>query len=243
MTVVLLIAFLTIPFVICFVVMCHDAIYLDRVNPLIYALCWVDIVCNCITGYNEKKRMRVVLEPSKILKYLVFHRSGFFFIHFCSLFSQNSSLRQYLKTLLIPDILSSLPWDYITLPWRRLPGENSSRLIVLVNLLPLLKLTRYGYANLQILEMFMVKRRLRLSRWYRFAVLISVDFILTHDALHTIQYFEVLHFYYEMVTTLMLAFYMMFWFTCLSYLIPIMVLQFINSLPEVSDRISPRQRR
>ncbi|XP_076666394.1 potassium/sodium hyperpolarization-activated cyclic nucleotide-gated channel 4 [Andrena cerasifolii] len=175
MTVVLLIAFLTIPFVICFVVMCHDAIYLDRVNPLIYAFCWVDIVCNCITGYDEKKRTRVVLEPSKILN-------------------------QYLKTLLIPDILSSLPWDHITLPWRRLPGRNSSRLIVLINLLPLLKLSRYGHANLQILEMF--------------------------------TYFKVLHFYYEMVTTLMLAFYIMFWFSCLCYLIPIMVLQFTNSLPE-----------
>lgn len=69
MTAIHMIAFLTIPFSVCFVIMCHDQIRLDQFNILIYTFCWLDIISNCITGYNNKVSMRVELEPSKIFKY------------------------------------------------------------------------------------------------------------------------------------------------------------------------------
>ncbi|XP_076762250.1 potassium/sodium hyperpolarization-activated cyclic nucleotide-gated channel 4 [Xylocopa sonorina] len=171
MTVILMLSFLTIPFGICFIVMSHDAIRLDKLNFLIYGFCWIDIICNCCTGYYDKRQRKVELDPWKI------------FIH-------------YLKTFLILDIISSLPWDHITLQWRRLPGQNSSLIVSLINLLPCLKLTRYGYVNLQVYELF------------------------TH--------FEVMHHYYEMYSTFMMGFCIMYWSSCLCYLIPVLVLHFSN---------------
>ena len=44
-----------------------------------------------------------------------------------------------------------------------------------------------------------------------------------------------MHFYYELFSTFMLAFYIMYWSSCLYYLIPVLVLHFSNSLPEVRD--------
>ncbi|XP_034177734.1 potassium/sodium hyperpolarization-activated cyclic nucleotide-gated channel 1 isoform X2 [Osmia lignaria lignaria] len=171
MTVVFMISFLTIPFSVCFVIMSHDEIRLDQFNILIYTFCWLDIISNCITGYNNKVSMCVELEPLKIF-------------------------RQYLQANLIPDVLSSLPWDHITLPWRKIPGQSCLKSIILLNLLPLLKLSRYNYVNMQIFELF--------------------------------TYFEIMHFYYETFSTLMLGFYMMFWSSCLCYLIPVLELHLIN---------------
>ncbi|XP_068982398.1 potassium/sodium hyperpolarization-activated cyclic nucleotide-gated channel 1-like [Bombus flavifrons] len=175
MTVVYLVGFLTIPFSVSFIVMSHDRIRMDKFNFLIYAFCWMDIVCNCFTGYYDKKLMQVELAPFKIFM-------------------------NYLKTFLILDILSSLPWDHITLPWRSLPGRESNHLVSLLNLLPCLKLSRYGYVNMRISELF--------------------------------SHFEVMHFYYELFSTFMLGFYIMYWSSCLYYLIPVLVLHFSNSLPE-----------
>ncbi|XP_043255158.1 potassium/sodium hyperpolarization-activated cyclic nucleotide-gated channel 1-like [Colletes gigas] len=173
MSVIYLIAFVSIPFVICFIVMNHEGIRLDKYNLFIYAFCWLDIFCNCVTGYKDKKRGIVVLEPLKILKH-------------------------YLRTYLLVDIISSLPWDHITLPWRRIPGEDVNHIIIIINLLPLLKLIRYGYVNLQVFELF--------------------------------SYFEIMHFYYQMLTTLMLGLYLILWSSCLCYLIPVLVLHFQNTL-------------
>lgn len=66
MTAIYLIAFLTIPFMICFIIMDYELIRLDRVNIPIYAICWLDVLLNCITGYHDRKNMNVVLESSKI---------------------------------------------------------------------------------------------------------------------------------------------------------------------------------
>lgn len=62
-----MIAFFTIPFMICFVIMDYESINLDKVNIPIYAICWLDITFNCITGYYDKKNLSVELEPLKIL--------------------------------------------------------------------------------------------------------------------------------------------------------------------------------
>ncbi|XP_076392816.1 potassium/sodium hyperpolarization-activated cyclic nucleotide-gated channel 4 [Megachile rotundata] len=175
MTVIFMIAFLTIPFSVCFVVMAHDKVRLDKFNFFIYSFCWIDIVLNCITGYNDHVNMRVELEPLKILK-------------------------QYVQGNFVPDVLSSLPWDHITMPWRTIPGHHSSHWVIAVNLLPLLKISRYGYVNQQIFELF--------------------------------SYFEVMHFYNETFSTLMLGFYMMFWSSCLCYLIPVLELHIIMSAAE-----------
>ncbi|XP_043582946.1 potassium/sodium hyperpolarization-activated cyclic nucleotide-gated channel 1-like [Bombus pyrosoma] len=175
MTVVYMVGFLTIPFSVSFIVMSHDKIRMDKFNFLIYAFCWMDIVCNCFSGYYDKKLMQVELAPFKIFM-------------------------NYLKNFLILDILSSLPWDHITLPWRSLPGRESNHLVSLLNLLPCLKLSRYGYVNMRISELF--------------------------------SHFEVMYFYYELFSTFMLGFYIMYWSSCLYYLIPVLVLHFSNSLPE-----------
>ncbi|XP_015439732.1 PREDICTED: LOW QUALITY PROTEIN: potassium/sodium hyperpolarization-activated cyclic nucleotide-gated channel 4-like [Dufourea novaeangliae] len=180
MTVVFMISFLTIPFLISYVVLSHDDILMDKVNIVIYVFCWVDIIINCNTGYYDRKLANVELQPGKIMI-------------------------QYLKTFLIPDILSSLPWDHITLPWRCVPGVKVERAVVLVNLLPLLKLSRYRYVNRQFFDFFM--------------------------------YLQVMHLYYELFSTLMLAFYILFWFSCLSYLIPALFVHMTGIAPE-SSRIT-----
>lgn len=69
MTVVYLVAFLTIPFSVCFVVMSHDDVLLDRLNILIYTFCWFDIVVNFFTGHYDKKQQRILLNPLMIFMY------------------------------------------------------------------------------------------------------------------------------------------------------------------------------
>lgn len=77
MIVVYGIAFFTIPFMISFVIMDYEVIRLDKVNIFIYMMCWFDIVVTCITGYYDKKDMRVELRSLKILKYdLTYFRSN-----------------------------------------------------------------------------------------------------------------------------------------------------------------------
>ncbi|XP_035723457.1 potassium/sodium hyperpolarization-activated cyclic nucleotide-gated channel 1-like [Vespa mandarinia] len=162
------IAFFTIPFMISFVIMDYEVLRLDKVNIFIYTICWLDIIVTCITGYYDKKNMRVELRPLKIIK-------------------------KYSKGYLLVDILSSLPYDHITLSWRKLPGNDSFHAITLINILPLLKLTRYPTLN---------------------------DYIY--------QYFLMEHSYYQLISTLMLGFYLIIWFSCLCYLLPILTLHFYN---------------
>lgn len=66
MMAIYVIAFFTIPFMICFVIMDYEFITLDRVNIPIYTICWLDITFNCITGYYDYKNMSVELKPTKI---------------------------------------------------------------------------------------------------------------------------------------------------------------------------------
>jgi len=44
----------------------YEIIRLDTVNIPIYAICWLDIMINCITGYYDEKTMSVELNPIKI---------------------------------------------------------------------------------------------------------------------------------------------------------------------------------
>ncbi|XP_058793323.1 potassium/sodium hyperpolarization-activated cyclic nucleotide-gated channel 1-like [Phymastichus coffea] len=118
MTIVYFIAFLTIPFQICFVVLDYKTIDLDNLNLFIYFLCWIDIILNCVTGFYNKSKDRISLDQGAILK-------------------------RYLKTFMVIDVLSSLPYDRLTLSWRKVPGPENSLIATLINLLPLLKLTRY----------------------------------------------------------------------------------------------------
>ncbi|XP_011878172.1 PREDICTED: potassium/sodium hyperpolarization-activated cyclic nucleotide-gated channel 1-like [Vollenhovia emeryi] len=169
------IAFFTIPFVICFVIMDYESIRVDTVNFPIYVMCWVDIILNCVTGYYDKKTMSIELKPSKIFT-------------------------SYLKGFLVPDIISSFPYNYVTLQWRRLPGNNPRYIVTLINLLPLFKLTRYYTYNL------------------------NIHYLFTH--------FQIKNFYWELcTTTLLLGLYLIFWFSCLCYLIPILLMYFMNIPP------------
>lgn len=56
----------------------------------------------------------------------------------------------------MPDVLSSFPYDYMTLQWRRLPGNNPHYIVTLINIMPLLKLTRYYTFNSNIYYLFTV---------------------------------------------------------------------------------------
>nr|KAF7407065.1 hypothetical protein H0235_014721 [Vespula pensylvanica] len=171
MMVVYAIAFFTIPFMISFIVMDYEVLRLDKVNLFIYIMCWLNIIVTCMTGYYDKKNMRVELNLLKIFK-------------------------KYLKGYLLVDIISSLPYDHITLFWRKLPGNSSFYAITLINLLPLLKLSRYPTLNDYIFQFY--------------------------------QYFAIEHFYYQLTTTLALGFYLIIWFSCLCYLLPVLMLYFYN---------------
>jgi hypothetical protein len=62
-----MVALITIPYMISFIVMDYELIRLDKVNIAIYAICWLDILLNCITGYYDTKISTVQLKPAKIL--------------------------------------------------------------------------------------------------------------------------------------------------------------------------------
>ncbi|KAL6256090.1 hypothetical protein P5V15_013325 [Pogonomyrmex californicus] len=172
MMVIYMIAFFTIPFMICFVIMDYEIIRLDRVNIPIYAICWLDITLNCITGYYDKKTMSFELKPIKIFMF-------------------------YLKRFLVPDVLSSFPYDHMTLRWRRLPGNNPSYIVTLINIMPLIKLIRYSTFNSHI--------------YYLFTVIF-------------------LHIFYKRKYNV-LGLYLIFWFSCLCYLMPILLMNFVNISP------------
>ncbi|XP_012055319.1 PREDICTED: potassium/sodium hyperpolarization-activated cyclic nucleotide-gated channel 1-like [Atta cephalotes] len=129
MVAIYFIAFFTIPFMICFVTMDYEVIGLDIVNIPIYAICWIDIMLNCITGYYDKKTRSIELKPIKILIF-------------------------YLKGFLMLDILSSFPYDHMTLRWRRLPGNKPDYIVILINIMPVMKLTRYHTFNSNIYYLF-----------------------------------------------------------------------------------------
>ncbi|KAL0102622.1 hypothetical protein PUN28_018127 [Cardiocondyla obscurior] len=175
MMIIFMIAFFTIPFMVCIVIMDYETIRLDLVNVPIYAICWLDIMLNCITGYYNKKTMSVELKPIKVFTF-------------------------YFKKFLVPDVLSSFSYDYMTLRWRRLPGNNPHYIITLINIIPLLKLTRYCTFNSNIYYLFL--------------------------------HFRIDRFYLDLYTTLLLGLYLIYWFSCLCYVIPVLLMYFINISPK-----------
>ena len=64
--------------------------------------------------------------------------------------------RRYARGYLVFDILTSLPYDRITLPWRMVPGADDSFQITFVNLIPLLKLSRYLTFRSYVRQTFLV---------------------------------------------------------------------------------------
>ncbi|XP_020280033.1 potassium/sodium hyperpolarization-activated cyclic nucleotide-gated channel 4-like [Pseudomyrmex gracilis] len=172
MTAIYLIAFFTIPCMICFVVMDYKSIRLDKVNIPIYAICWIDVAFNFVTGYCDEKNMSVELKLGRIFTF-------------------------YLRGYFVLDALSSLPYDHLTMPWRRLPGDGSHFAVTLINLLPLLKLTRYS--------------------------------TLKSNINHLFTYLGIQN--YNLCKTLLLALYLIVWFSCLTYFTPIFVIYLFNIPP------------
>lgn len=68
MTLVYFVAFITIPFFMCFVVLDYETVRLDNVNPVIYVFCWIDIIGNCMTGFYDKNKDEIILDQGIILK-------------------------------------------------------------------------------------------------------------------------------------------------------------------------------
>lgn len=120
------------------------------------------------------------------------------------------------------DVLSSLPYDHVTLPWRRLPGNNSHYVVILLNIAPAIKLTRYYTLHSNIHYLFTVMFS---------HILITMIYIIEY---FLFQHLEIENFYLEMFTTLLLGLYLIFWFSCLCYLIPILVMYLVNIPPIVS---------
>ncbi|XP_066594908.1 potassium/sodium hyperpolarization-activated cyclic nucleotide-gated channel 1-like [Prorops nasuta] len=173
------VALVTIPFMISFVVMNFKFIGMDKLNLSIYAISWISIFLNFITGYYDVKTKSVYLDPRK-------------------------TIIAYAKNYLIIDILSSLPYDHITLPWRKLPGQGMSLFMVFCNLLPMLKLLRYPTMISKSYQIF--------------------------------NYFKIDNFYYDSYLTLLFTISMLFWFTCICVLIPILMLHINNiSMKECDD--------
>jgi hypothetical protein len=65
--------------------------------------------------------------------------------------------RNYFKGYLFVDIFTSLPYDYITIPWRKIPEPEDEFIIAtLLNLIPLLKCSRYFTFRSRIKQTFLV---------------------------------------------------------------------------------------
>lgn len=120
-------------------------------------------------------------------------------------------------------MLSSLPYDHVTLSWRRLPGSDPYHIVTLINIIPFMKLTRYYTLKSNIYYLFMV---MLLYIFHKAKNIVKK---------HTLfQHFEIKNFYFEFYTTLLLGLYLIFWFSCLCYLMPILVIYFFNIPPAVS---------
>ncbi|XP_015589234.1 potassium/sodium hyperpolarization-activated cyclic nucleotide-gated channel 1 [Cephus cinctus] len=171
MIVIYLIAFVTIPFMICFIIMDYEAIYYDKINLAIYAICWLDIIINCITGIHDSKSMKVV-------------------------FDQGAIIKSYMKGFLVLDIVTSLPYDHITAAWRKVPGPGASLIVAVINVLPTLKIIRYFTLHSYILQLFAHSMN---NNWS-----------------------------YQMSTTLLLSGYVIYWFSCFCYIIPIFTMYILQ---------------
>lgn len=68
MTGVYAIAFITVPFMISFIVLDYELVRIDTINPLIYVFFWFDIILNCFTGIPSNRRMVIDLRQSKVFK-------------------------------------------------------------------------------------------------------------------------------------------------------------------------------
>ncbi|XP_011496557.1 PREDICTED: potassium/sodium hyperpolarization-activated cyclic nucleotide-gated channel 1-like [Ceratosolen solmsi marchali] len=119
MMVVFFTAFFVIPFSLCFIILEYRTVKLSNINPFIYIICWIDIISNCITGFFDKQKREVIL-------------------------NQGTILVNYLKGYLLIDILTSLPYNYLTYPWKKIAETDDEYIITtLINFIPVLKLSRY----------------------------------------------------------------------------------------------------
>ncbi|KAL7301338.1 hypothetical protein TKK_0006070 [Trichogramma kaykai] len=130
MLIIYAISFVTVPFFICFVVLDYEEVNMDMANVYLYFFHWVDIVCQCFTGYYDEQSSTVILDHKLIFK-------------------------RYLKSYLFLDVLTSLPYDLMTLRWRKKPGDGSSLVVALINLIPLCKLFRYFTFTSLVKQVFM----------------------------------------------------------------------------------------
>ncbi|KAK0182317.1 hypothetical protein PV327_000468 [Microctonus hyperodae] len=162
------ISFIIIPFMTTFIVFDYEIVRLDKISLFLYIFFWLDIIINCITGFYNKNERLVNFNQSDILTY-------------------------YFQRFLIVDILTSLPYDHITYPWRKVPGPDCSLWIACINLIPILKISRYIKFQSYVSQLFAVRK--------------------------------IKDFTNRMTNTLILSFYIIFWFACLCYLTPIMIMQ------------------
>ncbi|XP_043274075.1 potassium/sodium hyperpolarization-activated cyclic nucleotide-gated channel 4-like [Venturia canescens] len=65
MTLVYAVAFITVPFMISFIVLDYEVIRIDTVNPVIYVFFWLDIIFNCFTGVPSNGQKIINLRQSK----------------------------------------------------------------------------------------------------------------------------------------------------------------------------------
>lgn len=70
MVLVYLVGFISIPLMTSFRILNILEVLSDDINLYVYAVCWLDVVMNCITGVYDKNKSKVILEPKKILRYI-----------------------------------------------------------------------------------------------------------------------------------------------------------------------------
>ncbi|XP_011307578.1 potassium/sodium hyperpolarization-activated cyclic nucleotide-gated channel 1-like [Fopius arisanus] len=118
MTFIYGISFLIIPFMTSFIIFDYDAVRLDKISLFFYIVFWIDIFLNCVTGVYVKKERIVSFDHSVILD-------------------------NYLRSYLLLDVATSVPYDHLTHQWRTVPGSESSLPTVLINVIPIAKIFRY----------------------------------------------------------------------------------------------------
>ncbi|XP_048510269.1 potassium/sodium hyperpolarization-activated cyclic nucleotide-gated channel 1-like [Athalia rosae] len=171
MVIVYCVSFITIPLMTSFKILNFFEIQMDDFNLYVYAFCWADIFMNCVSGVYDEATGRIVLELREIIR---IYMEGFFFI----------------------DVVSSIPYDRLTLPWRVLPGPNSGLIIPTINLvMPNLKLLRFITVSAYSSQIFKVR-----------------------------FHFNVQHMVSQAFNTVIFALFMLHWFACLCYALPTLVM-------------------
>ncbi|XP_014217251.1 potassium/sodium hyperpolarization-activated cyclic nucleotide-gated channel 1-like [Copidosoma floridanum] len=117
--------FTLIPFMMCFVIIEHQTRNFFVLNLIMSIFSWIDILGNCITGYYDREKDEFVMDQVTILK-------------------------RYSKRYMLVDITSTIVYDYLTL-WSTLSPSGP---LVYINMIPLLRLSRYFTFRLYIQQFF-----------------------------------------------------------------------------------------